>query len=703
MDDRTERERISGQAAWDPGPGPDSSQGTAPPTGVGSLLKGRYLTVRELSHGGFGRVFLAHDRQLHNRPVVVKVQLDQAADDPWFERKFGEELRAMALIDHPGVVGVLDSGRTDDGKLFLVIQYIEGSTLRAILKPEGLPLDRAAGLVRQIGRALGAAHEKKVWHRDLKPENIMLQTLSGGDEHVRLIDFGIASIADFTVQQTRVAGSLAYMAPEQVTGQPTAGTDIYAFGVIAYEMLTGRKPFAPEHAAQLAELQRTGVRLKPSDLRPAIPPEAERLILQSLSYNPHERPASAREFGDLLSQALSAPPPVKNKPATRRRTGMWAAIAAAVILTSLGAYFYSRRGADSQPISVSAPARKPKAAHKGDAGAAGDQAEIEFWKSISGSDDPRFFRQYLAQYPHGEFASLARLKLQPPASPAAPKPAPAAPAAPAGPHPGEARLNPRDGLRYVWIPPGSFQMGCSPGDSECAPNERPAHRVRLTKGFWLGQTEVTVEAWSRFAKATVREMPPEPNEGSLHLNPGWAERRFPMSKISWIDSKDYCTWAGGRLPTEAEWEYAARAGSNEARYGPLDEIAWYADNSGKQHVDFSALLSDSQSYLQRIIKNEDRMHIVATRRPNAWGLYDMLGNVNEWVADWAGGSYYKESPEVDPPGPQAGTSRDVRGGAYAREARANRVSTRLVGGMDHTNPRIGCRCALDQLPAGEKP
>src|SRR5438270_6928037 len=172
MDERIPWERPPGQAAPDPGTDIDSTETMAPAIGVGSLLKERYLIVRELGRGGFGKVFLAHDRQLHNRPAVIKIQLDHPVEDPWFERKFGEELRALALIDHPGVVGVLDSGRTEDGKLFLVMQYIEGSTLRAILTPEGLPLDRVASLVHQIGQALGAAHDKKVWHRDLKPENI---------------------------------------------------------------------------------------------------------------------------------------------------------------------------------------------------------------------------------------------------------------------------------------------------------------------------------------------------------------------------------------------------------------------------------------------------------------------------------------------------------------------------------------------------
>ena len=404
---------------------PNSSGMLAP----GTLLKARYLIIREISRGGFGVVYIAHDQQLHGKPVVVKVQLETLGDDPWFERKFNEEIRALALIDHPGVVGALDSGRTVEGRPFLVMQYVQGRSLRTVITPEGMPLDRIANIVRQIGQALAAAHDKGVWHRDLKPENIMLQNPAGGEEYVRLIDFGIATITDLQVSQrrvaTRVAGSLGYMAPEQVDGQPTAATDLYSFGVIAYEMVTGRKPFVPEDAVQLASLQRAGVRVKPADLRPGLPSRAQKLILQALSYNPKDRPASAREFGEQLAQALLAPPGSSTSgnhavPPSGRHAliGALAAILAAGL--GMGAWLlWPRSHPQPAPVATAAvPAPPPALAPAIENKPApviisrNDPAfELEFWNAIKNENRPELFREYLTKYPHGQFATVARIRL----------------------------------------------------------------------------------------------------------------------------------------------------------------------------------------------------------------------------------------------------------------------------------------------------
>lgn len=280
---------------------------------VGSTLSNRYLIERELQRGGFGIVYLARDVQLHSRPVVIKVLLEDAYKSEYVVQKFRQEVEALSRIDHPGVVGVIDSGELADGKPFIVMQYVDGSTLRSVMKPEGMDLEKSADIIRQIGRALTAAHEKGIFHRDLKPENVMLQNLGHGEEQVKVIDFGIAKIKDSVVAPSTAtnvsAGTVSYMAPEQLSGRPvSAATDVYALAEIAYEMLTGRKPFNPETNFELLEMQRSGVRISPADLRPSLPAAAQATILRALSFEPNNRYARARDFGDELSRALTSGP-----------------------------------------------------------------------------------------------------------------------------------------------------------------------------------------------------------------------------------------------------------------------------------------------------------------------------------------------------------------------------------------------------------
>src|ERR1017187_473474 len=256
----------------------------APP----AIMGNRYEVERELGRGGMSVVYLARDRQLLGKRVVVKVLLETTSLDPWIRQKFLQEMEALSRIDHPGVVGVLDTGLTAEGKQFLGMPYIEGVTLRSVSEPGGMNFVRAAGIIRQIGHALAAAHEKGVWHRDLKPENIMLQCL-GGEDHVKLIDFGIAGIqnSQFSGEKTKVAGSLSYMAPEQFSGHPCEASDIYAFGVVAYEILTGTLPGETRES------------------RPKLPEGAERSIRKAMSLRPEDRQSSVRAFSEELCHALS--------------------------------------------------------------------------------------------------------------------------------------------------------------------------------------------------------------------------------------------------------------------------------------------------------------------------------------------------------------------------------------------------------------
>jgi serine/threonine protein kinase len=312
----------------------------APMASRTALLKDRYRVERELDEpGGLSVVYLARDELFDGRPVVVKMPL--LLGEAWPVSTFEREMKALARIDHPGVVGALDSGVATDGRRFLVMRYVEGESLRHALTPEGtqLGLERAASIAEQIGHALAAAHTSGVIHRDLKPANIMLQSLPGGIEHVCIIDFGIATIRDAqnksTVVHTQLAGSLLYMAPEQLEGEVSVATDVYAFGVVMYEMLTGRKPFQAENQIQLQSLQKTGVPVKPSALRPELSASAERLILNALAYRPKDRPKAAGVFGEELAKALRSSAILTLTPT--RRWAMVTAVAGSVGAAGLAA------------------------------------------------------------------------------------------------------------------------------------------------------------------------------------------------------------------------------------------------------------------------------------------------------------------------------------------------------------------------------
>lgn len=305
------------------------------------LFKERYRLSTALGSGGFGTVYLADDTQLHNRQVVVKILHRHGEAQGWIHKKFREECEALARLNHPSIVGVTDQGETADGKSFLVLEYVEGLTLRRLIAGERIDLTRAARLLRQIGQALDVAHRHGVYHRDLKPENIIVRSLGSGEELPVIIDFGIATVlgseaCDKTV--TRVAGSLHYMAPEQLRGRPEAASDIYALGVIAFEIVCGQLPFQTGSPVELYVQQQQGPGRKPCDVRPELPAPVQDLILRALNADPKARPLTAADFGMDLERALQpqpAPQPAL-PPTTRGKAWMLIpglAIAAALAVT----------------------------------------------------------------------------------------------------------------------------------------------------------------------------------------------------------------------------------------------------------------------------------------------------------------------------------------------------------------------------------
>ena len=260
-------------------------------------------------------------------------------------------------------------------------------------------------------------------------------------------------------------------------------------------------------------------------------------------------------------------------------------------------------------------------------------------------------------------------------------------------------VNGDDGLVYIAVPAGSFQMGCSPGDTVCQSDERPRHEVAISRSFYIGRTETTVGAYLGFVKATGHRMPKEPSVMGISLNLRWKDLRQPMVNLSWREAQTYWQWAGGRLPTEAEWEYSARAGEEGPRYGRLNKIAWAADNTGGPIIDSKKIWDrdaegNAGRYLQLILGYGRRIPRVGQKLPNNWGLFDMLGSVYEWTQDWYQSDYYRHANDVDPVNRTQTPLRVTRGGCWGNVPDYLRLSARSWGAGDSGVPQIGFRCVL---------
>jgi serine/threonine-protein kinase len=270
-------------------------------TQVGDVLVGRYAIERPIARGGMAEVFLARDTQL-DRPVAVKVLFAEFAIDPNFVERFRREAQHAAMLNHPNIVSVYDYGQ-QDGTYFIVMEYVEGQSLRDVLRAQGsLSPMQSARIAAEIAGALDFAHRHGTVHRDVKPGNVLL-TPSG---QVKVTDFGIAANptdAGAGLTQTgAVIGTATYFSPEQAQGYQVDGrSDVYSLGVVLYEMLTGRAPFTAESPVAVAMKHVRDAPVPPSQLVPDLPPDLERIVLTALSKDVNTRYQSAEALrADLV-------------------------------------------------------------------------------------------------------------------------------------------------------------------------------------------------------------------------------------------------------------------------------------------------------------------------------------------------------------------------------------------------------------------
>jgi serine/threonine protein kinase len=622
---------------------------------IGQSL-GRYHILEQLGEGGMATVYKAYDTRLETDVAVKVIRTERLAPEILEQslKRFEREAKSLAKLTHPNIVKVTDYGE-HEGKPYLVMPYLPGGTLKEHLKHEAMPWKEAVELLLPIARALEYAHNQNLIHRDVKPSNILL-TESG---QPMLTDFGVAKLFDMneTTSLTSAGmgiGTPEYMAPEQWTGHATLQTDVYALGLVLYEMMTGRRPYTADTPAALFLKQTNTPPPRPKSLMPSLPDAVEKILLKALEKKPEIRyqdmAAFAKELQDLLAwtpAAINTPRRTAmenttvqdlkiNKPnralpvyAQPRYLTFWligAGMAGIVLVCSL--VLFLNRGA--VPVS---PTHTPSVT-----------------SSVSATDTP-------------EAGSIPSETSIPPTNTSTTELGI-----------GSTRTRPVDGMVMMYIPEGSFEMG-SPKDFY--DNEKPIHTVTLD-AYWMDRTEVTNAKYALCVQAGDCRPPLQKSSHERERYYGNSNYDdYPVIYVDWNMAKTYCEWAGARLPTEAEWEKAAR-GIDGRTYPWGEEIDCKKAN-----------------YIDTCVGDTSKVGSYAGG-VSPYGLFDMAGNVWEWMNDWYVWNYYANSPSSNPQGPSSGQDHSVRGGSwlngyyYARSALRYQIPL-----PDYNNSLyvIGFRCA----------
>lgn len=623
---------------------------------IGQLI-GRYVILEKLGEGGMATVFKAHDTRLE-RDVAIKIIRTDTLDTEQFLARFEREAKALAKLQHPNIVNVIDYGDHENVP-YLVMEYISGGTLKDRFGQQA-SFREAAAILAPIARALEFAHKKGIIHRDIKPQNILIT--ESGDP--MLTDFGIAKIlgpdggADLTTTGLGF-GTPGYMAPEQLLGaRSNKSFDIYNMGIVFYEYIAGRKPFRVSDLSEmlLKDDEEIAEHLK-RFLPPQLPEEVIAVIVKTLAKNPDDRFQDMGEFAEMMEQfAHAEPPPPKTPQSSIPQTGLrrlanlpnWvkAGLLAGAILSLtliavvwIGSGIFLRYAQQNASLIADTTTSPPAATLMPTEQGPKPVAEPSSTKIAAAESTPTPTSQHEQEKDSKNHASE------------------------------------RDGMQLIHIPAGSFTMGYGTGNAD----ESPAHEVTLDE-FWIDRTEVTNKQYALCVRAGSC---PEPvSYGSYarqdyFTNPNYAG--FPVIYINYEQAQAYCEWAGRRLPTEAEWEKAAR-GTDERIY------SWGNTAPNPDLLNFNRNVGDTTA---------------VGSYPNGaspYGVMDMAGNVSEWVADWYDPGYYTASLYLNPPGPVMGIERVLRGGSWedpniARIRIVDRISRQPQARSERF---IGFRCAVSE-------
>lgn len=625
---------------------------------------GPYQLTKRLGHGGMGVVYEAVHEEIGQR-VAIKLLASELAKQPAYRRRFLREAQAGSKVRHPGLVQIFDYGTLKNGIPFILMEYLEGRLLRAYMvqKPDfRLSIEAALRISRQIAAALAVAHAGGIVHRDLKPENVILaaepEAVSG--ERARVLDFGIAKFlrapqmdtGSPCAQSNQPIGTPLYMSPEQCRSEVSLDgkSDVYSLGVLLYEMLCGRTPFISDPGSPMGVMYQHlfSDPRPPRQLRRDIPPPVEALLLRMLAKEPERRPNMSVVAAELEALATSGG---TNSGHFLRfyGNGIRIAVSAGMLLLFLPLlfelyYFLQHHELwirNTQPSMVRIPAS--------DFAMGSTQTEVieatKWAKNNCKECEPQIYNREIP-------------------------------------------------LRKVHV--SSFFI-----DTHEATNEEFAE--------WLNQQRNrTVDQWGRSVKVAETLVADLSEEESVELHYRgiiWDKQkhhfhvlpemaRLPVVNVTWDGASLYCRAQGKRLPTEAEWELAAR-GTEHRRF------PWGFDQPGCEDAIFDWVKSGLICRRPTI----GPVPVATTPRDRTpLGVHDLAGNVAEWVLDTyqdrypACGECLDPVATLDPLNPAEAGRHVVRGGGWYREIDACRGAGRSRALHDQPTGDIGFRCVRPTKP-----
>ena len=687
---------------------------------VGDLIDGKYRIVRLIGEGGMGAVYEVRHEVVGGRFALKTLHARHVTKESMV-RRFIQEAQAASAIGSEHIILVTDGGRAQDGSPYIVMEYLEGEDLANVLiREDRLDQARAVELMLQVCEALSTAHERGIIHRDIKPANLFLTQRERFGEWVKVLDFGIAKVHQAISGQSRsltktgaIMGTPFFTSPEQFQKAKNVDlrADIYASGVTLYQLLSGRVPYDADNYEALIFAVATQAPMPLSTVLPGVDVSLEAVVMRSISKDAADRHQSMIELGEALRpfaagepvgypQATTPPPaaqpqaahaPAPEIPHTSHVEPSVSPSApvpdatpatAPQVRVDLPPTTHQPTPSDVPPtvVSVEEGTREAPQVHGGrvdEEVARPRRVPPVVFGSLVGGVVVVGLAAAVALSQMGradpavvQAVSDASMAVEEPELGPAPRDGDTRPGNPEAPDPSLSRQPPLEPDRsipdpdvrvpgeWVLIKAGSFTMG-SPSSEPDRDNGEMQHLVTLTQDFLIQTNEVTQRQFLEV----------------MGYNPsGFTSCGLdcPVERVSWHESAAYsnrlseraglgrcysCNGSGRvvtcepsgsyrspyecpgyRLPTEAEWEYSAKAGTAGTIYGDLSAIAWFADNSG------------------------GTTHRVGQKRPNAWGLYDMVGNVWEWCHDWDGRS--PSGAVTDPTGPGTGSYRVLRGGSW---------------------------------------